>query len=144
MAGEPVLSRHRLPRGYRWSLATLWFAPVVLIFLSALAGRGISLSLIDPRFLLPLALMAVPALYVWREGIDVLPDGLMTRIYWPRYYPYTHLETWYMDDRPLRRVLTIWDSDNRKVFEHRIGHLTDLPLLVCALKANIRYRNWPN
>ena len=141
MTGEPVLSRHRLPRLYRWGLAALWFAPVVLIVASVLAGQGLSPGLVDPHFWLPLAVMAIPAVYLWREGVDVLPGGLVTRVHWPRYYPYAYLKTWMVDDHPARRVLTIWDVDDRKVFEQRTRHLTDLSRLLGALDDNIHCRS---
>lgn len=140
---EPVLSRHRLPRTYRVSLTVLWLLPIGLLLFTILFSRGLSWTLLDPRFVLPLALMALPGLYFWREGVDVLPSGLVAWVFWPRYYPYTHLQTWYLDSRPNRRVLTVWDVDSRKVLELRPGHLTDLPQLLSALKDNIRYRHWP-
>jgi hypothetical protein len=128
---------------YRWGLMVLWLLPGILFLLVILINWGFTLAVFDPRFWLPLLLMAVPALYVWREGVDVLPDGLLTHVFWPRYYPYAHLDTWYIDQHPQRHVLTIWDAQHQKVFEARTGHLTDLPLLLAALKSYIRYRHWP-
>jgi hypothetical protein len=142
MKREPVLSRHRLPRAYRVSLAALWLTPMVIFVLVSIFQWGFTLSLFDPRFIVPLALMAVPALYVWHEGVDVLPSGIVRRIHLPRYYPYTALETWYFDPRADRHTLTIWDAENCKIVECRAGHLTDLPDLLDALKANVRYRYW--
>lgn len=139
----PVLSRHRLPRRYRLGLTALWLLPIGLLILAVVLSRGLLPALLDPRFVLPLLLMGLPALYVWQEGIDVLPNGLVARLFWPRYYPYSRLETWYLDSRPGRRVLTIWDRENRKVLEARPGHLTELPALLAALKDNLRYRHWP-
>lgn len=143
MNTKGILSRHRLPPVYRWGLMVLWLLPGMLFVLATLISRGFTLLVFDPRFWLPLVVMAVPALYVWHEGVDVLSDGLLTRVFWPRYYPYTRLDTWYIDPHPQRRVLTIWDAQHQKVFEARTGHLTDLPLLLTALKTNIRYRHWP-
>ncbi len=143
MRKEPVLSRHRLPQNYRISLAVLWITPIGLLFATILLSRGFTLALFDPRLLIPLALMSIPALYVWREGIDVLPSGIIARVFWPRYYPYQSLDNWYFDQRADRRTLTVWDFTNRKVLECRAGHLTDLPALLTALKVNLRYRNWP-
>ena len=140
---EVVLSRHRLPRLYRVGIAILWTAPIVILTLAILVSQGITAALLDPRFWLPLAIMAVPALYIWREGVDVLSDGIVSRVHWPRYYPYQQLDNWYYDSRADRRVLTVWDGHNRKVLECRAGHLTDLPKLLTALKANLRNRNWP-
>ena len=143
MNTERILSRHRLPPIYRWGLTVLWLLPGMLLLLATLISRDFTLAVFDPRFWLPLLLMAVPALYVWREGVDVLPEGLLTRMFWPRYYPYMQLDTWYVDSRPRWHVLTIWDAQHQKVFEARTGHLTDLPLLLTVLKTHIRYRHWP-
>ena len=72
---QPVLSRHRLPRTYRLSLTGLWLAPTAL-FLITFIIAGLERAGFDLSLLLPLVMMAVPALYVWHEGIDVLPGGL--------------------------------------------------------------------
>ena len=138
-----VISRHRLPRLYRLSLTGLWLAPIGLLVLALLLGGGVSMALLDPRLLLPLGLMALPALYIWHEGVDVLPDGIITRVHWPRYHAYPTLDNWYYDGRPERRVLTIWTQGGCKALDCRAGHLTDWPTLVAALKANLRYRHWP-
>lgn len=143
MKREPILSRHRLPRVYRVSLAVLWLAPIVIIVLVSVFQWGFTLALLDPRFVLPLVLMTVPALYIWHEGLDVLASGIVRRIHVPRYYSYHSLETWYFDRREERHTLTIWDAENRKIIECRAGHLTDLPDLLDALKENVRYRHWP-
>lgn len=138
-----IISRHRLPHPYRLGLTVLWLTPIVLLLLAVLLGGGFSPALVDPRLWLPLALMAVPALYVWREGVDVLPHGLVARVFWPRYHAYTTLDNWYYDGRADRRVLTIWARGGHKVMEWRAGHLTDLPVLLAALKQHVRYRHWP-
>jgi hypothetical protein len=138
---EPVLSRHRLPPVYRIGLATLWLLPVGIFSLSILLTHGFTFSLFDARFLLCLVFMSLPATYIWREGVDVLPGGLRVRIHWPRTYAYDELDNWYFDARPGRRVLTVWDAHNRRALECR--GLTDLPLLLRALKDHLRYRNWP-
>jgi hypothetical protein len=140
---EPVLSRHRLPTRYRVSLAALWLAPIVILLLALIFSRGLSLALIDPRLLLPFGLMALPALYVWQEGVDVLPGGIVARMHLPRYYTYDRLQMWYLDTRPQRRILTVWDTDNRKVLECHAAHLTDLPVLLSVLKRHLRYRHFP-
>jgi hypothetical protein len=140
---KSVLSRHRLPRRYRWSLAGLWFAPILILLAALVLSRGFSPALFDLRLLIPLLALTIPALYVWRQGVDVLVGGLVSREFVPRYYPYASIETWYFDKRPERRVLTVWDAENCKLMEFRAGHLTDLPLLLAALKANVRWRNWP-
>lgn len=143
MMPEPVISRHRLPRPYRFGLAALWIIPAVILLVAIMISRGLSPALLDPRLLIPLGVMLIPAVYVWREGVDVLPSGIIARVHWPRYYPYEQLDNWYFDSRADRRVVTVWDADNRKALECRAGHLTNLPLLFDALKAHLRYRNWP-
>ena len=127
---QPVLSRHRLPRGYRVGLAVLWLTPLTLLTLTAVLRLGLTPALLDPRFVLPALIAALPSLYVWQEGIDVLPSGIVRRVHVPRYFPNECLETWYFDARPDRRVLTVWDAGNRKLVECRAGHLTDLPALL--------------
>lgn len=143
MKSSTVVSRHRLPRFYRVSLAALWLTPIGLFIAAILLSRGFTLALFDPRFVLPCLLLTIPARYVWQEGIDVLHDGIIARTYWPRYYAFDCLDEWYLDVRPNRRVLTIWNQRRAKVFESRMGHLTDLPLLLKALKEHVRYRGWP-
>jgi hypothetical protein len=140
---EPILSRHRLPHPYRVLLAALWCAPMFLLLLAVLIGRGLSPSLLDPRFWLPLCVPLLPALYVWREGVDVLPGGIRSNLHGSRYYPYETLDNWYLDNRPERRILTVWACDGRKVLQVHAAHLTDLPRLLAALKEHLRYRNWP-
>jgi hypothetical protein len=136
---ERVLSRHRLPRFYRLSLTALWLTPIAILTLTLLLRH----RMFDVRLLVPFVLMAVPALYVWREGVDVLPSGIVRRIHIPRYLPYSSLETWYLDTRSDRRTLTVWDADQHKVLELRPGHLTEMPTLLKALKSNVRWRHWP-
>jgi hypothetical protein len=143
MPREPVLSRHRLPRIYRAGLAALWLAPVGLFSLSILLSHRFSPGVFDLRFLMCLLLMCLPALYIWHEGVDVLRGGLRVRVYWPRTYTYDDLDNWYFDSRADRRVLTVWNTNNRRVLECRAGHLTDLAALIRALKDHVRYRNWP-
>ncbi len=140
---EPVLSRHRLPRFYRVGLALMWLLPVGLFILSILLSHDFTLSVLDIRLLLCLGFMCLPAAYIWREGVDVLPGGLRVRIHVPRYYAYNELDNWYFDSRPDKRMLTIWDSNNNRALECHGGHLTDLPVLLHTLKDHLRYRNWP-
>lgn len=132
-----VLSRHRLPRPYRIALGTAWSLPVALLVAALLAGQGLNPALLDPRLLVPLGLMLLPALYVWQEGVDVLTDGLVIRIHWPRRRDYAELERW-----SLRQgVLTIWDQAQRKALEVQTAHLTDVPELVQALEAHLNLRD---
>jgi hypothetical protein len=140
---KPILSRHRLPTRYRVGLVIGWMTPIILLLLTIIFSRGITLHLLDPRLWLPLLIMLLPALYVWREGVDVLPDGLLIRVHLPRYRAFTELDNWYLDSRPNRRLLTVWDQHNAKALECYAAHLTDLPALLAALKSNLRYRHWP-
>ncbi len=142
-ASKPyVISRHRLPRVYRVGLVLGWLLPVLLLSLVLVVRNGA--ALLDLRLLGLLVLMTVPALYVWREGIDVLPSGIVRRVHLPRYYSYDTLANWYFDPREARRTLTVWDTKNHKVVEVRAGHLTEMPALLRALKNNVRGRNWPD
>lgn len=136
-ASEPILSRHRLPRFYRVSLALLWALPPLLLLATVGAGAGLS-ALLTPPPLLAAALMLLPAVYIWNEGVDVLPGGIVRRVHLPRYLPYGGLADWQYDAHPDRRVLVIWDARCCKVVECRAGHLSDLPVLLAALRANIR------
>jgi hypothetical protein len=136
-----VLSRHRLPPHYRAALALLWLLPIAVLLLALLGAHGPSPALLDPR-LLPLLLMTLPALYIWREGVDLLQDGIVVRVHWPRHYTYDELDNWYYDARPEKHVLTVWDCDGRKALECR-AVLTGWPLLLRALHDHLRYRNWP-
>lgn len=139
---QRILSRHRLPRVYRLGLTGFWLAPVVL-FLSTFIIGGLHQRGFDLRLLLPLALMALPAVYVWHEGVDVLPDGLRIRIHWPRFYSFDTLDTWYVDTHPNRRRLSIWNQHHYKVLECHTAHLSDVSTLLRVLQTHIRYRGWP-
>jgi len=134
---QPVLSRHRLPRRYRAALIILWSLPLGLLLLALIISRGPSLALLDPRLLLPALLMLLPAWYVWQEGVDVLPRGIVARVHRPRFYDYTHLCGWRYDARPERRVLTIWDCEHRIVLECRATHLTEFAALLANLERGI-------
>jgi hypothetical protein len=117
---------------------------VLLFIVAILLSQGFTAALLDLRLLLFLALMLLPALYIWHEGVDVLSSGIIARVFWPRYYPFSALDNWYFDSRSDRHTLTIWNIDNRKVFECRAGHLTNLPFLLATLKTKLRYRHWPS
>jgi hypothetical protein len=143
MSREPVLSRHRLPRFYRVGLAVLWLTPAALFVVTILVSHRFALGAFDMRFVALLLLMCLPALYIWREGVDVLHGGLRVHVHGTRTYRYDELDNWYFDQRPNRRVLTVWSTHNRRVLECRAGHLTEFPLLMRALKEHLRNRNWP-
>lgn len=125
---NPVLSRHRLPRFYRWSLSLLWLTPAVLLASAHTLTTGL-----DWRMLPLLLVMALPAVYTWQEGVDVLREGIVTRLFIPRYHPYHKLYTWRAD----HQVIVIWDWNNHKIFEAHAKHLTDAPLLLYALQIHL-------
>jgi hypothetical protein len=135
---QPVLSRHRLPNIYRFSIVALWLTPIFIFVLTMLFSKGIRFVALDLRLLIPLTIMTLPALYIWQEGVDVLPCGIRARVHIPRYYAYPTLDTYHYDGREARRVLTVWDVTSRKVLECRAGHLTDFPALLPSLKEHVR------
>lgn len=137
MSKRRVLSIHRLPRPYRVGLTALWLAPSGILLALLMLRWGLTGALFDLRLLLPLALMMLPALYVWQEGVDALPDGIVRRVHWPRYYAYDQLDFWHYDTHPTRQTLTVWDANRRKALECRAAHLTDLPLLLRTLRENL-------
>jgi hypothetical protein len=139
----PILSIHRLPRRYRYSLVGLWLTPLVILLGTLVLAHGWIPALLDPRLWLLLGVMALPALYIWQEGVDVLPEGVMIRQHVPRFHRYETLDTWYIDSRPQRKLLTLWDKHQRKVLHTHSAHLSDLPRLLAALQARVRYRHWP-
>src|SRR5690606_7909107 len=114
---QPIISRHRLPGRYRVGLMALWLTPPALLLLAPLLARGWDAALLDLRLWAMLLLMGLPALYIWQEGVDVHPDGLTARIFWPRFYPYAQLDTWYYDARADRRVITVWNAHDQKLLE---------------------------
>ena len=138
---QPVLSRHRLPGAYRYSIVALWLTPIFLLMLTILLGKGNMSTMLDLRLIIPLMIMALPALYIWQEGVDVLPCGIRARVHIPRYYTYTTLDTYYYDARADRHVLTVWDVSSRKVLECRAGHLTQFPTLLASLKEHVCLRS---
>lgn len=136
---QPVLSRHRLPNVYRYSIVALWLTPIFLFLLTILLGKG--MMALDLRLIVPMAIMTLPALYIWQEGVDVLPCGIRARVHIPRYYDYHMLHTYHYDARAERHVLTVWDVSARKVLECRAGHLTKFPTLLASLKENVRLQS---
>jgi hypothetical protein len=144
-----TISRHRLPAPYRAVLTALWLTPIALLAGTLVFARGFSPALLDFRLAITFGLMALPALYVWREGIDVLHDGLRVRVAVTRRYPYDGLGGWQLADRPARvveagghierdRVLTIWDQHGQTALQVHAAHLTELPSLIAALGENVR------
>jgi hypothetical protein len=140
IAGQTIISRHRLPRVYRYGIMALWLTPIFLLVLTIMMGRGISSALLDVRLIIPLMMMALPALYIWQEGVDVLTCGIRSRIHIPRFYSYSALDTFHYDPHPDRHVLTVWDVNAHKVLECRAGHLTQFSTLLASLKEYVRLR----
>lgn len=130
---DQPLSRHRLPQPYRALLIVFWLLPILLGVMAIGVGRGFSPAFFDPRFILLIALMSLPAFYIWQEGVDVFPEGLYVRVYVPRYYTYDELWTW----RQERGILTVWHDSRQKVLECHGVHLTDFEVLVGTLRENI-------
>lgn len=127
--GSAVLSRHRLPRLYRIGLAAAWSLPVGLLLGALLAGQRLNGALLDARLLVPLGVMLLPAVYIWQEGVDVLADGLVIRVHWPRRRDYAELARWSLGEE----ALTIWDRAQQKALEVQAAHLTDMAGLARAL-----------
>lgn len=140
MKKRAVLSRHRLPQPYRGLLVVFWLLPIGLLLVTLVLIKGMSGSFFDPRFLLILGLLALPALYIWQEGVDVLEDGLLTRVYVPRFHDYGMLAAWHLGDQPQRRVLTIWDEAGRKVLQCHAVHLTEFMVLKETLHQRLTYK----
>lgn len=142
MGATQILSRHRLPQPYRGVMVGLWLLPVAILYGALVVAHGAAAAMAHPGLLFPLALMALPALYLWHEGIDVTEHGLWVRMRGWCYYPYSHLDTYTIDTRRERHVLKIWDVHNRRVLSCHATHLTELPLLLRALKGRLRWRGW--
>lgn len=135
---ESVLSRHRLPHPYRYLLVGLWLTPLLLLILTIAVGNGVTLAFFDPRFLLLLVFMALPALYIWQEGVDVLAGGIRVRVYVPSYHPYQQLGGWDISQKPPSgEVICIWDHHQQTVLSYHTAHLTDLQNLREALHSHI-------
>jgi hypothetical protein len=140
---QPIISRHRLLRRYRFSLMALWLTPPLLLLLTPLLAQRWDAALLDLRLWAMLLLMGLPALYIWQEGVDVHAEGITARIFWPRFYPYTRLDNWYYDARADRRVITVWSAQDQKLLECRAAHLTQPRGLIDALHQHVRNRRYP-
>lgn len=137
MNGRHVLSRHRLPPRYRVGLTVMWVAPLLIFVAAIVSQQGIIPALLDPRFVLPALLMIAPSVYFWREGVDVLPDGITRYIHLPHSYHFDELDRLDYDARADRHVLTVWDRHGAKILECRAGHLTDFPTLLEILTERV-------
>ncbi len=133
---QRILSRHRLPLPYRALLTALWITPQA-IFIALAFARQSSAALLDPRLWLPLAIMAVPALYIWREGVDVLVDGIRTWAHVPRFHPYTSISAWQVECDARTPILIIRDKKRRAIFQSHAAHLTDFEGLVRGLDEHL-------
>jgi hypothetical protein len=130
---DRVIRRHRLPHPYRLCLTVFWIVPLLLFIAAIILKRGVDLALFDPRFILPALMMIAPAFYVWREGIDVLPDGIYRRMHIPQFYAYANMKRWCYE----RRVLRVWDRQDQIILECRAGHLTEFPALLEVVQAKL-------
>lgn len=137
-----ILSRHRLPHPYRGALVALWVLPAGLLYLTLIAAHGLRAALVHPVLLLTLTGMALPALYVWQEGVDVTEQGLVIRSGGWRRRQYHELDSWYVDTRRNHRIFTVWDDNQQRVISCHTAHLTDFATLARALKARVRWRGW--
>lgn len=137
MKRERVISRHRLPMPYRAGLVALWVLPLMIFIAAIVSQRGIDAALFDPRFVVPALVMLSPALYFWREGIDVLHGGIRRYIHTPRTVRFEEMARWHYDRREGVRVLTIWDRGGAKLVECRAAHLTDFPALLETLRERV-------
>ncbi|MCL4248578.1 MAG: hypothetical protein KJ065_10575 [Anaerolineae bacterium] len=133
-ADEIVLSRHRLPQPYRSLLALLWMSPTILLGVTLALTHG--LRAIDARLLTLMVVMLVPGLYVWREGIDTTPNGIICRIHRTRRYRYGMLTDW--DYRENAGVLRVWDETGNLALECYAAHLTAFEALIVILQTRIK------
>lgn len=146
-----VLSRHRLPTRFRLPIVCLWLLPGFMFTATIALSRGAAASpaLLDPRWWGLLLVMAVPALYIWREGVDVVEwqtdkgsveRGLIRRIHTPRTYRFHDLSRWTCLPRlPTAPggLLTIYDRQQAKALECHAAHLTNMPRLLQALHEHL-------
>lgn len=133
---EPIISSHRLPQPYRTALAILWLLPPLLLTGALSLGSG--MLPLDLRLILPALAMLVPSWYVWREGVDITPSGLIARIQLPRRHYFSALACWAYDARV--GVLWVWDRRGRLVLECRAAHLTRFDALLQMLESQLTKR----
>jgi hypothetical protein len=131
---EPVISRHRLKQPYRAALAALWLLPPgLLVSLHVLVGGH---TILDLRLALPVFLLALPAWYIWREGVDVTPGGFITRIHMPKRWRFDAVGRWIYDAKT--GVLRVWDHGGQVAVECRASHMTEFQRLLETLEARVR------
>lgn len=134
---NPVISRHRLPQPYRGALIALWLTPIALLLVTIIIGTGANPALFDPRFILAVAVMGIPAYYIWQEGVDVLPDGLRVRIRLGGTYTFHELSDWHLGTISGSDFLSVWDWRKQRVLGCPSAHLTEFPTLLTTLKTRI-------
>ncbi|MEO0565868.1 MAG: hypothetical protein AAF125_27410 [Chloroflexota bacterium] len=137
-----ITSRHRLPEPYRSLLCALWLTPTTLLALTLIRFGGLSWALLHPLTLGALALMTLPAWYVWREGVDVTDKALHIRITGWHHRHFDQLTHWHLDRRnPDAPILKVWDEHGRMVIYTHATHLTELPLLLRVLKSRVTWHD---
>jgi hypothetical protein len=133
-ADEVVLSRHRLPQPYRVLLTLLWVAPAILLAMTLIIAYGAMAA--DFRLFSMIVLMLLPALYVWREGVDATPSGIIRRIHGTQRYRYATLMHW--EYRESTGVLRVWDKAGHVALECRAAHLTEFEGLIEILETCVK------
>lgn len=141
MTASKRISRHRLPSPYRALMTILWAMPVFLFVIAIIAGHGVTPFLFDVRLLLLVSLMLAPSWYVWRQGVDVVEDGLIIHGIWPKHYLYRHLGGWSVKTTPQGRILTIWRDNQSIILQTHAKHLSALSSLLEALAQHLRNRS---
>jgi len=126
-----VYSRHRLPPPYRVLLTVTWVVPVILLLTAASIANRV--TVLDVRAL-PLLILLLPAVYSWREGVDVRDDGIVRRIHIPALIRYDAIHGWTHE----RDLLIVWDEQGEKLLECHAAHLTDFPRLTAALHKQVQ------
>ena len=137
-----VISRHRLPEPFRSILAFLWILPICLLSVTLIVQNGFSLNLFHPLMLLTVTAMALPAIYVWNEGVDVTRTGLNIRVQGWRSRTYDQLVCWTLSTYHETRILKIRDAHQQYVLNCHLAHLTDAAQLLRVLKSKVHYRHW--
>lgn len=134
---DRVLSRHRLPAPYRGALTLLWLLPGLLLWATLLLTRGPQMVLLDPRLVLLLCLMLLPALFIWRQGIDLGQRGLWLRLSLPSYHAYDALGEWRLLHTPQGQILGIYARDTSALCLWHAVHLSDCELLQETLREKL-------
>lgn len=137
MIASAVVSRHRLPEPYRSVLVGLWLLPPCLMFAVLLIFGSAQFALLHPLTLLFLCLMSLPALYVWREGIDVTAVGVRVRMGGWHYRPFARLRGAFITYERGTAVFTLLDENAVRVVMCPAAHLTECRRLVALLRTQL-------